>query len=227
MAQTSSQKCYICTDKYSVFYCYECQHALCAVCRERHDKIPAVSGHTITDINGIDLSNVQSDNTRYDIPKEPTLPYVPSLNKTMLYTEILEYIQSKTDTSLCKNCFSKEEKLVEIVEENRQLKRDVDEKAVGLTAESNEVRRLRISFKDMEIKYAKKEEENESLSKEIKLLKERDVDEKTVELKAESNEVRRLRISFKDMETKYAKKEEENESLSKEIRLLKKGYVMN
>lgn len=63
MAQTSSQKCYICTENYSVFYCYECQHALCAVCRERHDKIPAVSGHNITDINVIDLSNVQSDNT--------------------------------------------------------------------------------------------------------------------------------------------------------------------
>lgn len=30
--------------------------------------------------------------------------------------------------------------------------RDVDEKAVELQAESNEVRRLRISFRDMEIK---------------------------------------------------------------------------
>ncbi|CAC5410120.1 TRIM2_3 [Mytilus coruscus] len=64
MAQASAQKCYICTDKCSVFYCYECQHALCTVCWERHDKIPAVSGHTITDINIIDLSNVKSDKSK-------------------------------------------------------------------------------------------------------------------------------------------------------------------
>lgn len=46
------------------FYCYECQHALCAVCLETHDKIPAVSGHTMADINVIDLSTVQNDKTR-------------------------------------------------------------------------------------------------------------------------------------------------------------------
>lgn len=64
MAQTSAHKCYICTDINSVFYCYDCQHALCAVCRERHDKIPAINGHTITDIHIINLSNVQSDKFR-------------------------------------------------------------------------------------------------------------------------------------------------------------------
>ncbi|CAC5410121.1 unnamed protein product [Mytilus coruscus] len=339
MAQTSAQKCYICTEKNSVFYCYECQHALCAVCRERHDKVPALSGHTITDINVIDLSNLQSatsmcikhekeyqfycvkcsdiicgkcatsshkghsfseisevvsenreaaqsalqklksaigvissvkdtvrgkhleklhfdsqeaisdiistfeelhkftkskkdikiteveDNERIeqqsievflkntglihdryaqvftalqnilcekhditfykfykaidkditfldDIPKEPMLPCVPSLDKTMLYTEILEYIQSKTDTSLCKNCFTQKEKMVEILEENKHLQRDVNGKSAELKAESNEVRRLRILIKDMESKYAKKEEENKRLSKEIKVLEE-------------------------------------------------------
>ncbi|CAG2214970.1 unnamed protein product [Mytilus edulis] len=317
MAQTSAQKCYICTEKNGVFYCYECQHALCAVCRERHDKVPALSGHTIADINVIDLSNVQNDKTRCithdkeyqfycvkcsdlicvkcvtsshkghsfsdiseivsekrktaqtalqklkckievissvedtvgvkhleklqydsqkvitdiestfkelhlftkskedikktevedneriqqesielflkttgiihdryaqvvtalqnilcekhdvtfyklyrdidnditfldDIPKEPMLPSVPSLDKTMFYTEILEYIQSKTEN------------------------RDVDVKEAKLNAESTENRRLQIVIIDMESKYAKKERENESLTKEIKVLQERE-----------------------------------------------------
>ncbi|VDI52714.1 Hypothetical predicted protein [Mytilus galloprovincialis] len=317
MAQTSSQKCYICTEKNSVFYCYECQHALCAICRERHDKVPALSGHTIADINVIDLSNVQSDKTRCithekeyqfycvkccdlicgkcatsshkghsfsdiseivsekrksaqsalqtlqsnidvmssmkdtvksthleklhfdsqaviiditstfkelhtftkskkdikktevednehieqqsieeflkyndlihdryakvftslqnilcekhditfykhyrtidkdislldDIPQEPKLPYVPPLDKTMLYTEIEEYVQSKTETSLCKNCITQEKKLNEILEENKQLKRDLDLKEGELDDKSNEIGRLQDSIKDIE-----------------------------------------------------------------------------
>ncbi|VDI52898.1 Hypothetical predicted protein [Mytilus galloprovincialis] len=341
MAQTSAQKCYICTEKNGVFYCYECLHALCAVCRERHDKVPALSGHTIVDINVIDLSNVQSDkyrcnthekdflyycakcsdlicgkcvtsshkghsfsdiseivsekrkaaqtalqklkskievlssvedtvrgkhleklqfygqvvindiestfeelhtftkskkdikklevednerieqqsielflkNTglihdRYDkvftalqnilcekhditfykfynaidkdvtflddIPMEPMLPCVPSLDKTTLYTEILEYIKSKADTRICKNCISQEKKLVEIVEQKEQLERDVDGITAKLKAESNEVNRLSISIREMQTKYARKQEENKSLSKEIKILKESD-----------------------------------------------------
>ncbi|XP_063409438.1 E3 ubiquitin-protein ligase TRIM71-like isoform X2 [Mytilus trossulus] len=339
MAQASAQKCYICTEKNSGFYCYECQHALCAVCRERHDKVPSLSGHTIADINVIDLSNVQSNkyrckthekdfsyycakcsdlicgkcvtsshkghsfsdiseivsekretaqtalhtlkskievissvedivrgkhveklhaysqevitditstfkelhtfikskedikktevednerieqqnielflkNTcrihdRYDkeftalqnilcekhditfykfynaidkditfldnIPKEPTLPCVRSLDKTMLYTEILEYIQSKTDTRVCKNCITQEERFVTTLEENKQLKRDVDDKVAALKAESNQVKHLQLSIEEIKSEYARKQAENKNLSKEIIFLKE-------------------------------------------------------
>ncbi|XP_076085421.1 uncharacterized protein LOC143056225 [Mytilus galloprovincialis] len=339
MAQTSAQKCYICTEKNGVFYCYECQHALCAVCRERHDKVPALSEHTIADINIIDLSNVQSDKTRCithdkeyqfycvkccdlicgkcatsshkghsfsdiseivsekretaqtalhklkskievissvedivrgkhleklhldsqevitditstfnelhtfikskedikkteaednerieqqnielflkntgrihdrynkeftalqnilcekhditfykfynaidkditfldNIPTEPTLPCVRSLDKTMLYTEILDYIQSKTDTRICKNCIAQEERMVATLEENKQLKRYVDDKVAALKAESNQVKHLQLSIKEMHTVYAKKQAENKKLSEEIIFLKE-------------------------------------------------------
>ncbi|XP_071145240.1 tripartite motif-containing protein 5-like [Mytilus edulis] len=111
MAQTSAQKCYICTDKYSVFYCYDCQHALCAVCRERHDKIPAVSGHTITDINGIDLSNVNSDKSRCVTHEKEYLYYcakcsdlicgkcVTSSHKGHSFSEISEIVPGKREAA--------------------------------------------------------------------------------------------------------------------------------
>lgn len=56
MAQSSTQTCRLCTEKSGVFYCYECQHALCSICRKRHDIIPARNGHTITNISTVDLA---------------------------------------------------------------------------------------------------------------------------------------------------------------------------
>ncbi|CAG2214969.1 unnamed protein product [Mytilus edulis] len=55
-----------------------------------------------------------------DIPKAPTFPTVPSVDKKMLCKEILEYIQSKTDMSLCQNCTNLEDKLIEILEEKER-----------------------------------------------------------------------------------------------------------
>ncbi|VDH98169.1 Hypothetical predicted protein [Mytilus galloprovincialis] len=37
MAQVSAQKCSLCDENNGVYYCYECQHALCTACRNRHD----------------------------------------------------------------------------------------------------------------------------------------------------------------------------------------------
>lgn len=56
MAQISSSKCKLCTEKIGVFYCYECQHALCGLCRQKHDKIPATKGHTVTNFQNVDLA---------------------------------------------------------------------------------------------------------------------------------------------------------------------------
>lgn len=56
MAQISTQICRLCKENSGVFYCYECQHALCKICRERHDLIPATRGHTITNFSNIDLA---------------------------------------------------------------------------------------------------------------------------------------------------------------------------
>ncbi|XP_063442676.1 E3 ubiquitin-protein ligase TRIM71-like [Mytilus trossulus] len=56
MAQISTQICRMCSESNGIFYCYECQHALCTICRERHDMIPATSGHTITNTSTIDLA---------------------------------------------------------------------------------------------------------------------------------------------------------------------------
>ncbi|CAC5403709.1 CNBP [Mytilus coruscus] len=56
MAQISTQICRMCSESNGVFYCYECQHALCTICRERHDMIPATRGHTITNTSTIDLA---------------------------------------------------------------------------------------------------------------------------------------------------------------------------
>lgn len=62
MAQMSVKKCELCTDKCGVFYCYECQHALCDLCRPKHDKIPATRGHTVTEFQNVDLAtfNIRS-----------------------------------------------------------------------------------------------------------------------------------------------------------------------
>lgn len=59
MAQMSTQPCRMCAEKSGVLYCYECQHALCTFCRQRHDIIPATSGHTITATSTIDLAVVK------------------------------------------------------------------------------------------------------------------------------------------------------------------------
>ncbi|CAG2214397.1 unnamed protein product [Mytilus edulis] len=58
MAQTSTQICHMCAESSGVLYCYECQHALCTICRELHDMIPATSEHTITTTSTIDLAVV-------------------------------------------------------------------------------------------------------------------------------------------------------------------------
>ncbi|CAC5383450.1 unnamed protein product [Mytilus coruscus] len=62
MAQVSAQKCSLCDENNGTYYCYECQHALCTVCRKNHGKIPALSGHTVADINTIDLSTLNKRN---------------------------------------------------------------------------------------------------------------------------------------------------------------------
>ncbi|XP_076111528.1 uncharacterized protein LOC143079808 isoform X2 [Mytilus galloprovincialis] len=62
MAQVSAQKCSLCDENNGINYCYECQHALCIACRIKHGKIPALSGHTVADINTIDLSTVSKRN---------------------------------------------------------------------------------------------------------------------------------------------------------------------
>ncbi|CAG2214395.1 CNBP [Mytilus edulis] len=56
MAQISTQICRMCSESNGVFYCYECQHALCTICRERHDMIPATRGHTLTNTSTIDIA---------------------------------------------------------------------------------------------------------------------------------------------------------------------------
>ncbi|CAC5386177.1 unnamed protein product [Mytilus coruscus] len=42
MAQVSDQKCSLCDENNGAYYCYECQHALCTVCRKRNDIIDVV-----------------------------------------------------------------------------------------------------------------------------------------------------------------------------------------
>lgn len=62
MEHVSAQKCSLCDEDNGVYYCYECQHALCTVCRNRHGKIPALNGHTVADINTINRSIVNKTN---------------------------------------------------------------------------------------------------------------------------------------------------------------------
>ncbi|CAG2186491.1 unnamed protein product [Mytilus edulis] len=57
MAQISAKTCELCTEQSGVFYCYECQHALCGLCRSKHDKISSTRGHTVTSIQNVDLAN--------------------------------------------------------------------------------------------------------------------------------------------------------------------------
>ncbi|XP_071176413.1 protein Hook homolog 1-like [Mytilus edulis] len=63
MAQVSAHKCSLCDENNGAHYCYECQQALCAECRNRHGKIPALSGHTVADINTVNLSTVNKTNS--------------------------------------------------------------------------------------------------------------------------------------------------------------------
>lgn len=56
MTQVSAQQCLLCDKNNGVYYCYECHDALCVECRGKHDKIPAIKRHNVTDINSIDLS---------------------------------------------------------------------------------------------------------------------------------------------------------------------------
>ncbi|XP_076076405.1 uncharacterized protein LOC143047263 isoform X2 [Mytilus galloprovincialis] len=56
MAQISTKRCDLCTENNGVFCCYECQHALCDLCRHKHDKIPSTRGHSVTDIQNVDLA---------------------------------------------------------------------------------------------------------------------------------------------------------------------------
>lgn len=62
MAQVSAPKCSLCDENNGSCYCYECQHVLCTVCFKRHGKIPALSEHTVVDINRIDISTVNKNN---------------------------------------------------------------------------------------------------------------------------------------------------------------------
>lgn len=56
MAQVVRQKCNLCNENNGKFYCYECTQVLCGICRGRHDKIPAIKEHTITDIHSANQS---------------------------------------------------------------------------------------------------------------------------------------------------------------------------
>lgn len=62
MAQVSAQKCSLCDQNNGAYYCYECQHALCTICYKTHGKVPALSGHRVTDIKKIDLSTLKKRN---------------------------------------------------------------------------------------------------------------------------------------------------------------------
>ena len=60
MAQISFKKCDLCGQNTGIFFCYECQQALCELCHEKHDRIPATFGHKITDIQKVDLSSFKT-----------------------------------------------------------------------------------------------------------------------------------------------------------------------
>ncbi|XP_063440472.1 E3 ubiquitin-protein ligase TRIM45-like isoform X2 [Mytilus trossulus] len=70
MAQVSAKKCSLCDEQNGAYYCYECQQALCTACRNRHGKIPALSGHTVADINTVDLSTVNKKSHCLEHKKE-------------------------------------------------------------------------------------------------------------------------------------------------------------
>ncbi|XP_071174263.1 protein BCAP-like isoform X2 [Mytilus edulis] len=70
MAQVSAQKCSLCDEQNGAYYCYECQQALCTVCRNKHGKIPALSRHTVADINTVDLSTVNKKSHCLEHEKE-------------------------------------------------------------------------------------------------------------------------------------------------------------
>lgn len=108
MAQVSAQKCSLCDENDGVYYCYECQHALCTVCRKNHSKIPALSGHTVTDINTIDLSTLNKKNQ------------CETHNKEILFycTECYNLICSKCVTSTHRSHAISD--ICDVVEEERE-----------------------------------------------------------------------------------------------------------
>lgn len=86
MAQASTQICRLCTENNGVYYCYECQNVLCTICRERHDRVSTLSGHTITNTSTID---------RADFSKE---------SKCRTHDEEFLYICMVCNTFVCSKC---------------------------------------------------------------------------------------------------------------------------
>ncbi|XP_076111511.1 uncharacterized protein LOC143079805 [Mytilus galloprovincialis] len=70
MAQVSAQKCSLCDEQNGAYYCYECQQSLCTICCKKHGKIPSLRGHTVADINTIDLSTVNKKSQCTEHEKE-------------------------------------------------------------------------------------------------------------------------------------------------------------
>ncbi|OPL21485.1 hypothetical protein AM593_06588, partial [Mytilus galloprovincialis] len=108
MAQVMAQKCSLCDENNGTNYCYECQHALCTACRSKHGKIPALSGHTVADINTIDLSTLNKRNQ------------CDTHNKEMLFycTECSNLICSKCVTSTHRSHAISD--ICDVVEEERE-----------------------------------------------------------------------------------------------------------
>ena len=54
MAQTASvTKCINCPNN-GIYFCYDCKSAMCSQCRETHDRFPALSSHSVTDLKSVD-----------------------------------------------------------------------------------------------------------------------------------------------------------------------------
>ncbi|CAG2237974.1 unnamed protein product [Mytilus edulis] len=124
MAQASTQICRLCNENNGVYYCYECKNVLCTICRERHDRVSTSSGHTITNTSTIDLADFMIDidiQTLVNVPAEPSITQVQSFEK-MLYKEIIEYMESKVDHSLCQTSDDHQKRIDEHNKENESLR---------------------------------------------------------------------------------------------------------
>ncbi|CAC5386178.1 unnamed protein product [Mytilus coruscus] len=107
-----------------------------------------------------------------NIPDEPEEAQVPIFKDKFLYREVLEYMDSKIDNSLCPNCSVQKMKIEDLQSENKKFKetlqRDLETKVNELRKLSKDIKsledeKLRMQSKDMEWKC----EENKNLSREI------------------------------------------------------------
>ncbi|XP_063404268.1 GRIP and coiled-coil domain-containing protein 2-like [Mytilus trossulus] len=148
--------------------------------------------HDITFFTG--YKTLQGDIKHLDnVPEPPTTVEVKSFDKRMFYKEIVDYIQSKVDDSICKHCDEKTMTIGEMQKEQMNLEQKLNRS---------------IKKKDDELKMFKQKIESlEKKSRDAELRATQDIQKKDEEL----NILRQEKESLKNRKAEIPEKEEVDE----------------